>query len=410
MLYDMVFEGGGAKGMAFVGAMEELEARGHTPARVMGTSAGSIMSTFLAAGYSAQEMAEALSEKLDGKPVFLGFLETQPSLTREEIHNSAIRSLLREVNVRLIPDVIEERVDDAIAAALASSAITGRFFTFIERGGFYAAQNFITWLKNKLNAGIYPLERGDFPKGEQRRFGDMNLAEFHAATGVDLTLVAADTSDSQLLILNHRTAPDCPVAWAVRMSMSVPLLWNEVVWRPEWGLYRGKDISGHTAVDGGLLSNFPIELFLSNRPQVIAVMGEKTTADINVLGFLIDEDLEVPGAPEVEAAESRFDFGKLRTVTRVMNLLNTMLQAHDKSVIEAFERFVVRLPAMGYGTVEFGMSDERRDALVKSGRQAAATYFDQLEALLAAPDRFGLAEVPTPTADRVATRILDKAR
>jgi predicted acylesterase/phospholipase RssA len=76
MQYDMVFEGGGAKGMVFVGAMQELETRGHTPARLLGTSAGSIMATFLAAGYDAREMAVALNETQDGQPVFLGFLET----------------------------------------------------------------------------------------------------------------------------------------------------------------------------------------------------------------------------------------------------------------------------------------------------------------------------------------------
>ena len=39
MQYDMVFEGGGAKGMVFVGALKELEARGITSARLLGTSA-----------------------------------------------------------------------------------------------------------------------------------------------------------------------------------------------------------------------------------------------------------------------------------------------------------------------------------------------------------------------------------
>ena len=41
------------------------------------------------------------------------------------------------------------------------------------------------------------------------------------------------------------------------MSMSVPLLWQEVVWEPEWGTYRGTSVAGNTIVDGGLLSNFP---------------------------------------------------------------------------------------------------------------------------------------------------------
>jgi predicted acylesterase/phospholipase RssA len=408
MQYDMVFEGGGAKGMVFIGAFHELQARGHTPARLLGTSAGSIMATLLAAGYDTQEMSDALNEKQDGEPVFLGFLETPPIPSHEEIQNSAMRELLQDINMRFVPDAIEEKLDDAIASALATSPRTNRIFTFVEYGGLYAAGNFLDWMKTKLNSGLYQMERGLQPKGTQRQFGDMNMAEFHQATGIELSLVAADTSGSQLLIINHRTTPECPVVWAVRMSMSVPLLWEEVIWQPEWGTYRDKDISRHTVVDGGLLSNFPIELFISNSQHVTDVMGEKNTDQLDVLGFLIDETLEVPGAPAPEPVEKDFDVTQLRTVNRIKNLLNTMTQAHDKSVIDTFERLVIRLPAKGYGTIEFGMSDERRDALVTAGRKATAFYFDRLE--LDAGVSFGMdfaaMDEMANAADNIANRIL----
>ena len=106
MQYDMVFEGGGAKGMVFTGALQELQARGHTPARLLGTSAGSIMAALLAAGYDAQEMTEALNEKQDGEPVFLGFLEAPPIPSHEEIQKSAMRKLLRDINLKYVPDAI----------------------------------------------------------------------------------------------------------------------------------------------------------------------------------------------------------------------------------------------------------------------------------------------------------------
>ena len=61
MQYDLVFEGGGAKGMVFVGALRELERRGHTFGRFLGTSAGAIMATFAAAGLSTAEMLDAPS-------------------------------------------------------------------------------------------------------------------------------------------------------------------------------------------------------------------------------------------------------------------------------------------------------------------------------------------------------------
>ena len=73
MQYDLVFEGGGAKGMVFVGALREMERRGHTYGRFLGTSAGAIMATFAAAGLTMQEMLDALNEKDDqGVPVSSG--------------------------------------------------------------------------------------------------------------------------------------------------------------------------------------------------------------------------------------------------------------------------------------------------------------------------------------------------
>ena len=83
MQYDLVFEGGGAKGMVFAGAGAEFFHRKHTFNRLLGTSAGAITATLLAAGYTPEEMAEALTEKEDGRSVFEGFMGIPgPSLTR----------------------------------------------------------------------------------------------------------------------------------------------------------------------------------------------------------------------------------------------------------------------------------------------------------------------------------------
>src|SRR5207237_5395416 len=113
-----------------------------------------------------------------------------------------------------------------------------------------------TWLSRKLESDPW--------KDGKRAFSRMTLEQFFAATGVELSVVASDTTDESILVLNHRTAPDCPIVWAVRMSMSIPLVWDEVIWQSGWGTYLGNDIAGHAIVDGGLLSNFPIELFISD--------------------------------------------------------------------------------------------------------------------------------------------------
>ncbi|MGE5311963.1 MAG: patatin-like phospholipase family protein, partial [Nitrospirota bacterium] len=285
---------------------------------------------------------------------------------------------------------------------LAQNPGARHFFAFVERGGWFAADRFVAWLKKKLDSGQW--------RGGQRRFSGMTLARFFAATQVDLSVVASDTSAGRLLVLNHRTAPDCPVVWAVRMSMSIPLVWNEVIWAAEWGAYLGRTLTGHAVVDGGMLSNFPIELFISDEPQVTKVMGPRQ--DAAVLGLLIDESL--PVAPVARRRGILVDVnvkpGELRTVQRITRLIDTMTGAHDKMVIEEFDHLVARLPAAGYGTTEFDMSDERREALVKAGRDAMAAYFDKKPARRAAARgaRAVGAKRVKPTADRIAARLLGR--
>jgi len=53
-LFDLVFEDGGAKGTVFVGALQEFERRGEKARRLVGTSAGAITATLMAAGIAAR--------------------------------------------------------------------------------------------------------------------------------------------------------------------------------------------------------------------------------------------------------------------------------------------------------------------------------------------------------------------
>src|SRR5678816_2769361 len=99
MRYDLVFEGGGAKGMVFVGACEEFFRRGHTYDRLLGTSAGAITATLLAAGYSTDEMSAALTEKAQGKSVFASFMGAPLPFTDAELDASAMRRLLEGVKL-----------------------------------------------------------------------------------------------------------------------------------------------------------------------------------------------------------------------------------------------------------------------------------------------------------------------
>lgn len=57
---DLVFEGGGVKGIGLAGALAALRQRGFTHKGVAGTSAGAITAALVAAGYTSQELDEIL--------------------------------------------------------------------------------------------------------------------------------------------------------------------------------------------------------------------------------------------------------------------------------------------------------------------------------------------------------------
>ncbi len=211
--------------------------------------------------------------------------------------------------------------------------------------------------------------------------GEATLADFHQQTGSDFTAVATDTDDGVMLAFNHRTAPDLPVAWAVRMSMGIPFVYQEVIWKPQWGLFLGRNIDGHAVVDGGLASNLPIELALSDDPAILEVMGGVPESD-RVIGLLIDITLPVPGAeattPQTPSLSQRLTLGDQWSMleTRISNLINTSIRSSDNLEALMHPENVCRLPAGGYDTMEFDMSAERSQLLVAAGQTAMAEFLE----------------------------------
>lgn len=368
MEYDLVFEGGGAKGLAFVGAMQAFTEAGHSYRRLVGTSAGAITAVLLAAGYDVAELLAATSEKLpDGRARFASFMDTPVAFAEKAVQNSLSTAVFAQIDNPFLPDRLEARADKWIIDKLLQIPIYRNMFSFIEKGGWYAGDAFREWLTEKLNAN-------------GRDLGSTTLAEFQVKRPEsELTVVAADTTGRERLILNHRTAPDLPVVWAVRMSMSIPFLWQEVVWQRQWKLYRNRDISGHTIVDGGALSNFAIDLLVSKDEDMRRLMGT-TATERPVIGFLIDETLEVPGAAAAEVATtadktaSKVESKGQETIDRISRLVDTITNAHDKYIISAYLSRVCRLPAKGYGTTEFAMSDKRIAAIIAAGQQTMAQF------------------------------------
>ncbi|MED1724059.1 patatin-like phospholipase family protein [Brevibacillus parabrevis] len=122
MKADAVFEGGGVKGIAFIGALRVMEENGYTWEKLAGTSAGSIVAALLSAGYTSHEL-KPIFDELD----YLHFLHRagigrlpligpiHELIVREGVYRADrmelfIEDLLRRKNVRTFGDLAPGRL------------------------------------------------------------------------------------------------------------------------------------------------------------------------------------------------------------------------------------------------------------------------------------------------------------
>lgn len=212
MQADLVLEGGGVKGIGLVGAVTALDRAGYAFPRVAGSSAGAIVASLVAALQAAGEPLERLEE------------------------------IVRTVDYRRFRD----------PGGLGRLPVVGRALSLLAYDGLYEGR----YLEDFLTGAL-----GEFGV---RTFADLRLADDDpAADGLPpdrrsrLVVTVSDLSRQRLARLpwdlGEYGVTDLPVARAVRASAAIPFFFRPVRQRSPGG--------EATWVDGGLLSNFPVDLF-----------------------------------------------------------------------------------------------------------------------------------------------------
>jgi NTE family protein len=311
---DLVFEGGGVKGVGLAGAYRALWDRGFRPRCVAGTSAGAITAALVAAGYTGPELEDiVLGEMLEQLPAF-----EDPTF-------------------------------------LDHLGLPGESLQFLISRGLHSGDYFLHWMARLLES-----------KGKVT-FGDLRGED--AGTEPNrvyrLQVVASDLSARRMLVLPRDSEehlgvePDeLPIAEAVRMSMSIPIFFQPVIKRGRGGR--------HVIVDGGLLSNYPVWLFDSQgrRPR-FPTFGMLLVAPGQKAPLLPDP---APG-DSLAPAQSNLAFLK--------SIVETMLEAHDRLYVEE-ENYVrtIPIPTLGVKTTDFTLSRPRARQLFESGKEAADSFLD----------------------------------
>lgn len=206
---------------------------------------------------------------------------------------------------------------------------------------------------------------------KKRVFGDLLLDKQRFPKDADdpryrftARVVASDITRGRLLVLPDDIAEyglvpeELDIARAVRMSMSIPLFFMPVkVPIRHTGATRRE---ASYIVDGGLLSNFPVELF-----------DAADAPEWPTFGFKLAQDEDTPLSSVV-----RHPIHGLVSLLQAM--LFTALEAHDARYLKA-AKFVrtIAIDTRGVAGNDFNLSQDKKTALYESGRAAAKAFLDQ---------------------------------
>jgi len=354
-----VFEGGGVKGIALVGALartteEQINITGYA-----GSSAGAIVAAFASVGYHAAEL-KAILETTD----YMSFLDRTDSISLADL-----RSFIEDIgrmsvgeNIALVREELgriwgaqerwpgtwhmwrawkslKKRRHDSINVIKDRLPLFGKLFaTLFNDYGLYGTGTFLEWLQSHLN------KKGNTdPLSHQVTFGSL-----FEQTKCQLKILTADVGARAPFLYSYQNSADLEVAQAVQASMSIPFFFKPFPFGTKF------------FIDGGTISNFPAWTFDKNDRNP----ATESQFPPPILGFrLVPETF-----PSQSIASFRqFGYGVIQTVLSGSDMLQTR-RIPDLHLIQ------IPIPSR-FSTTAFDLSPDDSEELHFRGRQAADRFF-----------------------------------
>lgn len=355
---DLVMEGGGVLGIALVGYTYVLEKAGIRFLGIGGTSAGSINAVMLAAlGKPADEKCDELVRKLANMPI-ASFIDGD-----SDARNFTDAALKKAGMAKLLWKALQvmDNLDDDL--------------------GLHPGDEFLQWLTEALeSAGVRTtrdLQRrlADVPASLRVRGGIRDGAVLSAEERQGrLAMVAADVTTEtkvefpRMAHLYWDSPADINPACYARASMSIPFFFHpyrvsgcprntQAEWRSAG--YCGVLPQEVLFMDGGIMSNFPINLF--HEPYRVPLAP--------TFGVKIGANRMVPTRIEKPA-----------------QLLSAIFDAARHTLDEDFiaqnpdyQQLVEMIDTGDHNWLDFTMKDEEKQDLFARGAQAAARFLDKFD-------------------------------
>ena len=333
---NLVFEGGGVKGIAYIGAMKVMKQHGALEhiSRVGGTSAGAINALIYALSYDLSEQNDILART--------NFAEFKDS----------------------------------------SSWFISNIRRLTKKFGWYKGDYFASWI-------------GDLIKDKLGK-RDATFKDLKDSGRPDLYVIGTNLTTRYAEVFSHERHADMPLATAVRISMSIPLFFASVLYGSRKDVYvdggvirnypvklfdREKYIDMKNeayAVRRIKYYDNENKIFLKEKPGRSPYVYNKQT-----LGLRLDTREEIAlfrynEPPKGKLIEGFTDYaGALfGSVMQVQN--NQHLHSDD------WQR-TIYIDTLDVGTTEFGLIEKEKDGLVDSGSKCAEKYFVWFEDVKESP-------------------------
>jgi NTE family protein len=318
---NLVFEGGGIRGVAYAGALSALAERDvlRDIERVAGTSAGSIIGLMVCLGYTPE----------------------------------AVDSIMTNLKI--------EQFNDGKGGLIGKYTRVKKFY------GIHRGHVFEEWVaalvKNKTGLPNCSFAQLDSLAGINTRF-----KRFYCV-GTNLTKQQAE-------VFSHEKTPRMMLKTAVRISCAIPLFYEPVLLDSTGAVVTKpvKDTRYQVYVDGGIMANYPINLFDSCHNGGDPLFCEPVTHNYATLGLKLDRREQVEQLASNTTTIPPFTIQSLNDY--ISAFMNLMMETMNRK--PGLENEKNRTIYIGYGNIlskPRKMKAEEKKELYDSGQAAVAQYF-----------------------------------
>lgn len=313
---NLVFEGGGILGIAYIGVLDyldEIEMLLRIQ-KIAGTSAGAIVACITSFNTSFNEIKN-IASSLDYKKI--------PQKEAVPLRN--INSAFKKNFEDLFGDI-------------------NSIYRLINNYGWYSTHYFYTWIKKVIASQFKPGKKPPYT------FEDFKNTSIHLNNRPfkDLYIVGTDISNKTSVIFSAKTTPKMEVAEAVRISMAIPLYFEAVKVKKE---FRDKT-HDYIYSDGGIMRNYPINIF-----------------DYNGINH---ETLGVQFKNKIKYSETN------NIIDYIGNLFDALLKVQEDMYTNDItnQARTITINTGGISPLDFNINDTNYKFLYKQGYDATSDYFE----------------------------------